>query len=126
MLASASGSKPGLAADSQSCLFFCSEQVNTSASLFICRLPLISNLQLLLMFFHYAKLSVASAHTFKNKGDLVSTPANDQGNQAALMSNVLVILSLDRIKVVGILSLRKSNYAGNKSGDRGYILILKE
>lgn len=49
-----------------------------------------------------------------------------KGNQTALMSNVLVILSLDEIKVVGILSLRETNYVGNKSGDRRYILILRE
>lgn len=73
--------------------------------------------------FHYAKLPVASSHTFKSKDDLVCLPANDQGNQTALMSNVLVILSLDIIKVVGILSLRKTNYAGDVSGDGGHILI---
>lgn len=74
-------------------------------------------------FFHYVKLSVASFRTFKNQDNLVSSASDDQGNQTALMSNVLVILSLDEIKVVGILSLRKTNYVGEKSGERRYILI---
>lgn len=69
-------------------------------------------------FFHYAKLSVASSCTFRNQYNLLSSPSDDQGNQTALMSNVLVILSLDEIKVVGILSLRKTNYVGEKSGER--------
>lgn len=98
--------------------------VRQYASMFTCRLSLISIPSIRLCCFHYAKISVDTSHTFKIMDDLVLLPANDQGNYTALMSNALVILSPDRTKVVG--SLRKTNYAGNKWGNRGCIFILKE
>lgn len=78
---------------------------------------------------YYVKVSHVFAPSKKKKklDNLVSVPVNDQGNQTALMSDVFVIPSLDKkIKVVEILSQSKTNYAGNKSGEGGYILILKK
>lgn len=77
--------------------------------------------------FSYVKVSHVIAPSKKKILDnLASVPVNDQGNQTALMSDVLVIPSPDKkIKVVEILSQSKTNYAGNKS-EGGYILILKK
>lgn len=61
----------------------------------------------------------------KEKKDyFISLPVDDQENKKALMSNILVILSLYGIKVFGIRSLRNTNYPGNTSGDTGYVLIV--
>lgn len=78
--------------------------------------------------FSYVKVSYVFAPSKKKKLDnLASVPVNDQGKQTALMSDVLVIPSPDKkIKVVEILSQSKTNYAGNKSEEGGYILILKK
>lgn len=78
--------------------------------------------------FSYVKKSHVFAPPKKKILDnLVSVPVNDQGNRTALMSDVLVIPSPDKkIKVVEILSQSKTNYAGKKSEEGGYILILKK